>query len=352
MKKLIIIACVMTLVLACKKQQESLPAGSYGTVSLDLALRSSGMTKAGAYTAAQNYETQVNSVQILMFNSANGKLDKYLDAGTSTSEIKLDVEIGEKTVWAIVNGPSLSSVMDVKTLEETVIDLGSNHSTTPSTGFMMAGSVPCTVGNSAARCTVPVSRFVSRIALVSVKNSLPDAYGSITVNSVCLSNVVGNQNAAGNGSPSVWYNKFGRADESPQVQSHIIDGSAYKASCPELTFKNIQSAIAPNSTLAPTVPYLLYTMPNPSTKAPVAFSQNFTEQRTVLVLKTTVSGEVYYYPVSLDASALERNSAYTVALEITGLGSKDPNTPVEKSDCSVVIQVEGWSAGTVYDVAI
>lgn len=346
-------ACVLSVAVACEKRQDITPVvQQQGEVNVALSFQSSGMTKVSAYTASQNYETQVNSVQILLFDAKTGKLDKYLDAGTSISEIKFNVETGDKNIWAVVNGPSLSSVGDVRALEESVVELGANNSTTPSTGFIMAGSAPCSVGTTAARCTVAVSRFVSRVALVSVKNSLPEAYGAITVNSASLSNVVGNQTMAGNGTPSIWYNRFGRADESPQVASHIIDGSVYKASCQELTYRSIQSGVSSNSTLAPTVPYLFYAMPNASTTAPSEFSSSFTDQRTVLVLRTSIAGDTYYYPVALDKSLLERNKSYTVAVEITGLGSKDPNTPVEKEDCTVSVQVVGWSAGTIYDVSI
>lgn len=343
----------LPMVMSCNKELPSQTRSEgEGTMVLSLNFPDVPQTKAvSAYTTAQTYESQVNAVQILVFNS-NGTLDKYVNAGTSTSGISISTVTGAKTVWAVVNGPTLSSIGSLSALKATTINLGSNNSITASTGFVMAGSNSCTVGSSSTSCSITVSRFVSRVALQSVKNSLPSAYGSITVNAAWISNVVGNQNLEGSASASTWYNKFGRADESTQTSSHIIDGSTYKASCPDLTFKSIGSSVSVGSTHTPSTPYLFYCMPNSSTTAPTAFSTTFSAQRTVLVVKATISGTVYYYPIPLDDAAPARNTAYTVALTITGLGSTDPNIPVSKGSISASITVAGWSSGATYDETI
>lgn len=339
---------------ACNKQEVVAPvSASEGKIVLDVTLPDAPLTKAtSAYSTAQTYESQVNSVQILVFNSSTGVLDKYHNAGKTLTGISLSTVQGSKTVWAVINGPDLSSVGTLSALQSVALTLGGNNSTTASTGFVMAGSASCTVGASAATCSITASRFVSRVALVSVKNEIPAVYGALTINAVWLSNVVGNQNIAGNAGMSTWYNKFGRADESTQVSSHIIDGSTYKASCPDLTFKSLSQSVSNGSTHTPSTPYLFYSFPNSSTTAPKAFSTSFTEQRSVLVVKATVNGTAYYYPVTLDDATLARNTTYTVALTITGIGSTDPNVPVQKGNMSVSINVSGWSSGQVYDETI
>ena len=323
-----------------------------GELVLNLDFPEAVATKAvSAYTTAQSYETQVNSVQILVFAS-DGKIDKYLNAGTSTSGISVSTVSGTKTVWAVVNGPDLKSVGTLSELQGTAITLGGNQSTTASTGFIMAGSNTCTVGSSSSSCSITVSRFVSRVALVSVTNSLPASYGAMTVNCAYLTNVVGNQNLAGSASASTWYNRFGRADETPQVSSHIIDGGTYKASCEALTYRGISASASNGSSHTPSTPYLFYGFPNGSTAAPGNFSTTFSAQRSVLVVKATVGGTAYYYPVVLDDAAPARNSSYTVALTITGPGSDDPNKPVQKGSMSASITVSPWSSGAVYDETI
>lgn len=325
---------------------------SEGQMILSLDFPEAIQTKAvTAYTTAQTYESQVNSVQILVFDSA-GKIDKYYNAGKTTSGISISTVTGAKTVWAVVNGPDLKACAKLSDLQATDLTLGGNNSITASTGFIMAGSASCTVGTSTVNCAITVSRFVSRVALVSVTNSLPASYGSLTVNCAYLSNVVGNQNMAGNASAATWYNKFGRADESTQVSSHIIDGSTYKASCPDLTYKSISGTAAVGASHTPSTPYLFYCFPNSSTTAPAAFSTSFAAQRTVLVVKATVGGTAYYYPVVLDDAAPARNSSYTVGLTITGPGSTDPNQPVAKGNMSASITVSPWASGAVYNETI
>ena len=351
--KTIIALFAIASLAACNKDitpEGGIPTGE-GQITFSLDFPEAIQTKAvSAYTTAQTYETQVNSVQVLVFDAA-GKIDKYVDAGTAVSGISVSTVTGAKTVWAVVNGPSLSSIGSVTELQSKALTLDAN-STTASKGFVMAGSNTCTVGTTAVTCAITVSRFVSRVALVSVTNKLPESYGSLTVDCAYLTNVVGNQNIAGSAAAATWYNKFGRADESTQVESHIIDGSTYKASCPDMTYRSIAGNAANGASLTPATPYLMYGYPNSSTVAPKAFSTAFTAQRTVLVVKATISGKASYYPVVLDDAVLARNTSYTVALTVTGPGSEDPNEPVVKGSMTASITVSPWAAGAVYDETI
>ena len=303
-----------------------------------------------AYTTAQTYETQVNKVQVFVFNS-DGKIAAYLNNGTSLTG-SISTTAGAKTVWAVVNGPTLSSIGTLSALQSTVVDLSAN-STTASTGFVMAGSGSCTVtGSGSVPCNFSVSRLVSRVALVSVTNSLPASYGALKVERVFLSNVVGNQNIAGTASPSTWYNKDGVADEATRNAAHIIDGSTYQASCPTLTFKSVAQNVASAASYAPSTPLLFYGYPNSSTVAPAGFASTFSAKRTVLTVVATVDSQVQYYPVVLDNAVLERNKTYTVGLTITGPGASDPDKPVEKGSISVTISVAGCTPPATYDETI
>lgn len=322
----------------------------YGTLNFEIAADEPVLTKAvTAYTTAQTYESQANKVQILVFGS-DGAINFYQNLGTKTSG-SISTTAGTKTVWAVVNGPDLSSISKLTDLQAKAVAL-SDNSTTASTGFVMAGSASCTVTAAGASCAVTVSRLVSRVALVNVINKLPASYGALTVERVFLSNVVGNQNLAGSASASTWYNKEGRADESTRNTAHIIDGTTYKASCETLTYKGVGQSVANGATHTPTTPYLFYSFPNSSTTAPAGFKSTFAAQRSVLVVVATVSGKTYYYPVVLDDATLERNKTYTVGLTITGLGSTDPNQPVTKGGVSASVTISGWSAGATYDETI
>ena len=349
-KTLFIMAAVAAMACSCDKDADCEPcqeAQTKATLNVSLDFEDEPQTRATSYITAQTYETKVNDVQVLVFDST-GALNAYVDADTKTSGISISTTAGSKTVWAVVNGPNLSSITTLSALQSTAVDLGAN-STTETTGFVMAGSTTCTVGSSAATASVAVKRLVARVALQKINNSLPGSYGSLTVNNVTLINVAGNQNLAGTASVSTWYNKMGRKDGATAT-GQIIDGSTYVASHPTLTFKSVGSSVANGASLTPTTPYLFYCYPNSTTTDATGWSSSFTARKTRLVVAATIGGTKYYYPVVIDTPA--RNTAYTVELTITGLGSTDPDKPVQKGSITASVTVEGWASGAVYNETI
>ena len=76
----------------------------------------------------------------------------------------------------------------------------------------------------------------------------------------------------------------------------------------------------------------------------------FYKRKTRIVVTATIGGTKYYYPVLIDFPV--RNSAYTVELTITGLGSTDPDKPVEKGTINASVTVEGWATGSIYNETI
>ena len=348
-KTLFIMAAIAAMACSCDKNSDCEPcqeAETKATLNVSLDFEDEPQTRATSYVTAQTYETKVNDVQVLVFDST-GALNAYVDADTKTSGISISTTAGSKTVWAVVNGPNLSSITTLSALQSTAVDLGAN-STTETTGFVMAGSTTCTVGSSAATASVAVKRLVARVALQKINNSLPGSYGALTVNNVTLINVAGNQNLAGSASISTWYNKMGR--ENGGSEPAIIDGVNCFASCPTLTFKSVGSSVANGGSLTPSTPYLFYTYPNSTSTDATGWTSTFTARKTRLVVTATIGGTKYYYPVVIDTPA--RNTAYTVELTITGLGSTDPDKPVQKGSITASVTVEGWASGAVYNETI
>ena len=348
-KTLFIMAAIAAIVCSCVPDKDCIPCQEEekGTLSVSLDFEDEGQTKATSYVTAQTYETKVNDVQVLVFDST-GALNAYVDADTKTSGISISTTAGSKTVWAVVNGPDLSSITTLSALQSTAVDLGAN-STSEATGFVMAGSTTCTVGSSATTASISVKRLVARVALQKISNSLPASYGALTVNNVTLINVAGNQNLAGTASVSTWYNKMGRKDGATAT-GQIIDGSTYMASHPTLTFKSVGTSVANGASLTPTTPYLFYTYQNLTANDANGWSSTFSARKTRLVVAATIGGTKYYYPVVIDTPA--RNTAYTVELTITGLGSTDPDKPVQKGSITASVTVEGWASGAVYNETI
>ena len=349
MKRIISSMIVFTaLFSACNKKEDcTICYAEPAVLEITLCLEQEPTTKATAYLSSQTYEKQVNNVQILVFDSS-GALNIYKDVGTATSGISINTTTGPKTIWAVINGPSLASIKTLSALRNTAVDL-SNNSTTASEGFVMSGSSEITVGSASTSVSIQVERLLSRVALQKITNSLPASYGTMTINNVCLTNVVGNQNLAGAATISTWYNKMGRKDGAT-ASSQIIDGSTYLASHPTLTFKSVESSVASGASHTPTTPYLFYTFPNSTGNDVTGWATSFTARKTRLVVAATIGGKKYYYPVVIDTPS--RNNAYTVELTITGLGSPDPDTPVVKGSVNASITVLGWTSGTVYEEII
>ena len=348
-KTISILAMAAAVLCSCDKNADCVPCEDQqetGTLAVSLLFDEGAQTKAvTSFTTSQTYEKQVNKVQIFVFDES-GKINIYKDAGTTQSNIPISTTTGKKTIWAVVNGPDLSEVASLAELEDTAIDLAAN-STTAATGFVMAGSTSCTVSATAATANISVSRLVARVALQKVTNQLPDGYGALTIDNVVLTNVAGNQNIAGDATPATWYNKMGRKDGATE-SSQIIDGETNKASCEALTFKSVKQEVAHGSNLNISTPYLFYSFPNSNTAGSTGWVNPFTARASRLVVTATIDGVKYYYPVTL-SKKLERNKAYTVEITITGLGSTDPDKPIEKGGLTAAITVLDWVDGGSYE---
>ena len=347
-----ILALAAAVLCSCDKNADCVPCQKAeenqepATLSVSLGFDDPETRAVTAYTTAQDYEKAVNSVQILVFD-ASGKINMYKDAGTTVSDIQLSTTAGQKTVWAVVNGPDLSAVANLSALQAKAVDLADN-SLTKTEGFVMAGSTSCTVSATGGTAAVTVSRLVSRVALQKVTNSLPSGYGALKIDNVTLINVVGNQNLAGNASIATWYNKMGRKDGG--AQADIIDGSTNKASCPSLTFVAPAATVNNGAAHTPATPHLFYCYPNATSADANGWVSSFTARKTRLVVAATISGTKYYYPVTINTP--ERNKAYTVELTITGLGSTDPDQPVSKGAITASVTVQGWQTGATYEETI
>ena len=161
-----ILALAAAVLCSCDKNADCVPCQKAeenqepATLSVSLGFDDPQTRAVTAYTTAQDYEKAVNSVQILVFD-ASGKINIYKDAGTAVSDIKLSTTAGQKTVWAVVNGPDLSAVATLSALQAKAVDLSDNN-TTKTVGFVMAGSTSCTVSATGGTAAVTVSRLVSR----------------------------------------------------------------------------------------------------------------------------------------------------------------------------------------------
>ena len=346
--KLILAALPLLLAACAKTAPQPAPVLPEDESSL-LTVSFADDTKATTPTSG---EQAISSLHFLVFDS-NGNLDVYHKCSSEEITAKkatITVKTGAKTVWALANlkDAELGSVKTVTKLKAVQLVLSDNTTS----AFVMVGSADCTVSSGATPATakISLSRLVSRVTLASVKNSLPTAYGEITINRAFLSNVVGSCTIGGAQSSPTWYNKEGVKDEETRNKSHIIDGSTYAATCPTLTFASLGSSVAAGSTAS--LAKHFYGYPNSSTVAPNGFNSTFAAQRTVLVVVATINKSTYYYPVVLSSAVLAANTDYSVTLTISGLGSDEPNKPVVKGSLEASVTVSDWTTGTSYSTTI
>ena len=337
--------CVAATLLAACDRTNLTPATCGG--SLEIAFNVPEATRA----VAQGNEAVISDVQVLIFNQ-DEELYKYhsFDAAeiSAKSASISSVLNGDYAVYVVANGPDLSEYTTLDAFLAADIDLDEFNS--PSSDFVMEGHDDVTVsGTGTTTLPISISRYVSRVVLKSVTNSLPEAYGNLTVERVFLSNAVRVQEISGElvpgDTPGNWYNKEGRKDEATRNADHIIDGTTYTASAPTMTYSNMAQTLTGGASW--TGEKYFYAYPNDATTEPDGFKEPFAAQRSVLVIVGTFGGHTYYYPVILK-NGLARNTSYEVSATITGAGSDDPNKPVTSGTLSVTVTVDNWLDGTSY----
>lgn len=347
MKKIKLFTLAAAAVLALASCDNSVIAPQQNEGALQINFNVPEATRA----AAQGNEAVISNVQVLIFDASDNLYKYYAFTSaevTAKTATVSNVIAGTYKVYVVANGPDMSDLTTLATFKAEQIELSEYNSA--SSDFVMEGhdDAIAVSGGGIANANIAISRYVARVVLKKVTNSLPEAYGNLTIERAFLSNVVRVQNIGGNFTPASagdWCNKEGRQDDETRVASHIIDGTTYTATAAGLTYADIDQAVANGGNYS-SVKYF-YGYPNVATAEPNGFVDPFAAQRSVLVIVGTFNSKTYYYPVVLN-NGLARNTSYEVEATITGAGSDDPNKPVQSGSISVTITVENWLDGTSY----
>ncbi len=326
------------------------------------------VTKVSDNTAL-TYEKQVNRLDVFVFQGSTLYMHEAVTSGIGTSgtiwsKTYESVPSGGYTVYAVANDAGVASLTTISAIESKAITLDQN-SRTAANGFVMAAQATAGVSNGAtATAEVHMSRFVSRVRLVSVTNAAPAAFGVLTVKAAFLENVWGTWNIGGaNGDLSQWVNLAGRAasqNATTDVTKYVgyngastnVNPSAYASQ----VFTSLGSAdIAVGATKSDFTDAQKYLYAFPSTvtadqTGPIADANKANGALPRLVVVAMLNGTEYFYPVTLykDAKGLERNYTYDVTLTVKGTGSDDPNKPVGKGNLTATVTVNNWTGGTEY----
>lgn len=310
-------------------------------------------------------EQKINDLWFYVFDK-NGMLEIAHECTTDEINAKkaailCKVDAAAKTVWAIANVPAavrtnLNSKAKIADLEAVTISLSDNSISS----FILKGKNTVTVASSGGECTIQLIRPVSKVALRSVKNSLPSPYGQITLKQAFLCNVVGNQNIAGNAAISTWLNQEATFDHG--AANHVIGTPGYNSNAPvDHLFLTLGDPINNGATKSYSIVdadgKYMYGFPNTTAAEPgnPGFTAAFTPTCTVLMIVATILGKDYYYPIPLKKGNILANYDNIVDVTLVGLGNtieEGAFNKIEKATLTANVQIQDWLTGSTYTETI
>jgi len=324
MKKYVILLGAGLLSLAaCNKN--TAPDGNTPIQRTTVTLRIAGTaTKAVEQTAA---EAAVNTLQVLVFR--DGGIETYATA-TGSNEIVLSTTAGSRSVYAVVNAPSLAGIEAETALKATLSALSDNTSS----NYVMAGHEDLVfAANNPDPFPIHIGRLALRVEIDRIVNNLTNsvlASREFKINKIFLANVNTKDKLID--------------DYTPEAEDFIHHTGALQTSN-EFVYKSIAgSAIAKGTGASDgyNTVHSFYGYQNPQGL-----------YQTLLVVEVKIGDKYYTYPLSLGSGALESNRIYRIAeLQITRLGN-DSNgddtiddgeiDPITVASATVEVSVDDWT---------
>lgn len=306
-------ALVALTLLSCERENinaESKPVRV--TVSIQ------GTAPTRATSVSYSDEAKVESLQVYVFN--NGKLEDYQNAGAAMTA-QLTATSGLRTVWALVNAPTIKDLTTENELKAKVSRLADNDID----AFVMVGSTSQELKD---RLTVPITvkRFVSRVSIKKISTDFQEALSSqtVSIDGIYLINVAADNTYAADGTPNTWVNQLKHKDNDydallyDKVSATVSNKKAYEKE------------------------HVFYPYPNPTSQN--TYDSTWAPRHTILVVEVTFQNKKGYYPVVLPI--LESNKTYVIdEMIIRHLPNDDPYKPLETGDASVQITVNEWEVG-------
>lgn len=312
-------ACSALLLASCSDRKDAVVSqDEAGKVEVFFSINGDEVTRSVGNTYAN--ESKVNSLQILVFNE-DGSIADYKDAGAAMSAAFL-TSSGNKTIWAVVNAPSLSDVTSLTGLVSRTTDLADNSVDS----FVMTGSVQAELTDGAS-IGITVKRLVARVSIAKVSVNFKSSLlvgKELKITGMYLINVAGEHTYGLTGNPTEWYNKLGHYDS--DVDALLYDG--------------VSSVVTPESPYE--VEHVFYPYPNPVAEDP--HTSPWSPRHTILDIEVELDGEKGWYPIVLPQ--IERNKTYSIEeVIITRSPSKEPYIPVETGESTVSVSVADWELG-------
>lgn len=295
------------------------------TINLRVLIKSCSSTTKSTTITAEN-EAAVNKLQVLVFSS-NGTLDAYAKVENQDS-LSLECLSGQKSIYAIVNGPDLDYIK----YKDDLLTLPSYLSDNYTDSFVMWGTKTMTLSKSTS-VSIPISRIVSKVTLSKITRDMSSTPAfrdsDLVIENIYMINVPGNFYLSGD-VPSIWCN--------PSFNNY---------SCKDFLVDKVATALPDGESLDQK--HTFYVYPNLTEKD--TDSSSWSPRHTRLVVEVKLDGEVYYYPVTLPE--IESNKVYNISeLVLTRPGVDTPDLIISKSEVDAALSISEWAEALTTSASI
>lgn len=325
-KRIIAIAALAAVVFPSCQGDYSAEPEEPQKVTLNVSL---GGADTKAKIGGSTQDMTFSNAQIFVYNKL-GKLEAKSGPVTTKDGISLSIIPGTKTIWALVNAPTMSLDLGTSETPESKKSLLSDNALNK---LVMSGSKSVSVTSSTS-VSVEVKHIAAKIVLDKITRAFTDvnlAEVPMTLKKVYMSNVAADCDYACSGAaPTVWNCKLGVFDNPIQNGALIVD-------------TGLSEPLAEGATYS--IAHTFYVYPNPTTQD--STSDTWSPRKTRLVLECEYNGKTSYYPITINTDTIERNKVY----HITGLTLKRPGSQnSEKKDpmvssevnCTFGVTVSNW----------
>ena len=317
MRKIALIIPLLVCCMACSRDGlEYYQTGTEKTYPVTFGFASDLRTRLTGTPA----DGTINDIQLLVFDE-NGRIESY--ANESGSSASVYVTAGEKTVWAVGNGPDLSMVYDLDDMDDVQVTLASQAAG----DLCMYATTECTVPLEDG-LVLQANRVTSRIRLQNITHLIEDEpfrTSGLRIEQIFVTNTP-KYSLFCDDAPTQWYNRCGYEP----TNSHDA-----------LLFQGVGVDLDYGDSID--TEYRFYACQNPTTAD--TFASTFSARHTRLVVKTSCSGTTYYYPITLPV--LEGNKSYDITnLEILSYGSDIPEFDLKWYPVKFSVSLSEWSTSS------
>jgi len=270
-------------------------------------------------------EDMINSLDVFVFiyetgGTNFGALEAYgfYTPGSSSYSDVLKISRGKKKVVAVANAPD--GFLDDVTTYSQFQNLEWEFEHNSRDNLVMSAENVILVTGDKATVNLPLCRYVCKMEVDAITNNLPASLGDLTINGIYLDYV-----------PRIAYSEeeFWRISDDDATEDVIDLMTGSEA----LTIANGETLSLSECTM--------YGFPNYSEEAKYVDNQDYV---TKLVLKATIGGKVYYYPIGIPDT--EDNNLYQISnITLTRIGNTTENKYISTTALTMNATVLDWISG-------